>query len=103
MFREVKEEEVRTLLKEKHKLQNELRRFTGNEGSINEALMESGDFRHARLVNEWLLEGQSGVESLVGQQLEDGKWKQMLENSEKYKGQRIFFFLISHTGNFSQF
>ena len=87
MFREAKEVETRSLLKEKYQLQNQLKRFIGNEGSINEALlMESGDLRHTRLVNEWLLEGQSGVESLVGQQVEDGKWKQMVENSEKYKG-----------------
>ena len=41
-----------------------------------------------RLVNDWLLEGQSGVgvESLAGQQLEETKLKQLAQNSKKSKG-----------------
>jgi len=87
LFREAKEEEVSKLLKDKQMFQNQLRRLIGNEGSINnEVLMESGDFRHARLINEWLMEGQSGTESLGGQQMEDNKWKQIAYTSKKFKG-----------------
>ena len=83
MFREAKEEEVRNLIKEKQLLQ----KLIGNEGSINEILMESGDFRHAKLINEWFLgqSGQSGTESVVGQQIEDKSWMQ-ISQYRKTKG-----------------
>eukprot|EP00111_Clytia_hemisphaerica_P024548 TCONS_00072370-protein len=90
-YREAKENEIRDLYKQIHALQNQslpTRRDHGNEESIiNDALMESGDFRHTRLVNDWLLEGQSGVgvESLAGQQLEENKLKQLAQNSKKSK------------------
>ena len=46
-----------------------------------------------RLVNDWLLEGQSGVgvESLAGQQLEETKLKQLAQNSKKSKGTSFHF------------
>ena len=64
-----------------------MRRYIGNEGSINnEMLMESGDFRPGGLISEWLMEGQSITESLAGQQVEDNKWKQIAHTSKKFKG-----------------
>lgn len=74
LFREAKEVEVITILKEKQTLLNQLRRHIGNEGSIQDFLTESVDLRHAQSINEWLMDGHSGSDSY--QQDEGGKWKQ---------------------------
>lgn len=81
LFREAKEVEVITILKEKQSLLNQLRRHIGNEGSIQDFLTESVDLRHAQSINEWLMDGHSGSDSYQ-QQEDGGKWKHSLLNDD---------------------
>lgn len=73
VFREAKEKEVQTILKEKHHVINHLRKFVSSEGSVQDFLLEGADVRqHTHSITDWLLDSQSLADSYLEKKTENG-------------------------------
>ena len=75
MYREAKEKEVQSILKQMQTLTTQLRKFVNTDGSVQDFLLEGNDIRQqCQSISEWLLDNQSATDVYFHERLSGGNF-----------------------------